>query len=78
MFSSMEGIIEALKSGNIVAWGIVIVLVVLALKLLQAAGKGFFILVVAAGIGAVLYHFFPGAVAPLVDFVQGGWLGDER
>jgi len=74
----MEGIFEALKSGNIVAWGIVVVLVVLALKLLQAAGKGFLILILVIGIGAVLYYFFPGAVEPLVDFVQGGWLGDQR
>jgi len=73
----MEGIVEALKSGNIVAWAIVVVLVVLFLKLLQSVGRGMVVILMILAIGAVLYNFFPGVVAPLVDFVKGGWLRDN-
>ncbi|MFW5874552.1 MAG: hypothetical protein ACOCVJ_04045 [Verrucomicrobiota bacterium] len=74
----MEAILEALKGGNIVAWVIVGLLLVLILKLLQSAGKGLMILIVIVGVVMVLYRFFPGLVAPLVEFVEGGWLGDNR
>jgi hypothetical protein len=26
----------------------------------------------------ILAKFFPGIVAPLVDFVNGGWLGNDQ
>ncbi|MFP4070364.1 MAG: hypothetical protein ACLFVC_09325 [Opitutales bacterium] len=74
----MEAILEALKSRNIVAWVIVGLLLVLILKLLQSAGKGLMILIMIVGVVMVLYRFFPGLVAPLVEFVEGGWLGDNR
>ncbi len=74
----MEAILEALKGGNIVAWVIVGLLLVLILKLLQSAGKGLMILIMIVGVVMVLYRFFPGLVAPLVEFVEGGWLGDNR
>ncbi len=71
----MEALKEALLSRNIVAWAIIIVLVVLFLKLLQSAGKGLFILIAITALSFVLYKFFPGVIQPVVDFVQGGWLG---
>ncbi|WP_269526051.1 hypothetical protein [Coraliomargarita parva] len=74
----MEGILDALMSGNFVVWAILIVLVVLVLKLIQSAGKGLIIVIGIVAVGLVLYNFFPGVVAPLVDFVQGGWMGDHR
>ena len=73
----MEAIIDALASGNLVAWIIIGLLLVLVLKLLQSAGKSLIILVMIIGLGMVLYHFFPGVIAPLVNFVKGGWLGDK-
>lgn len=72
----MDGIIEALKSGNIIAWVIVVLLLVLALKLIQSLGKGFLILLAVIAVIAVMGTFFPGLLSPLVDFVHGGWLGD--
>ena len=72
----MEALKEALLSRNIVAWAIVIVLFVLFLKLLQSAGKGLVLFLLILGLGAVLYRYFPGVIQPLVDFVQGGWLGE--
>ena len=72
----MEALKEALLSRNIVAWAIVIVLVVLFLKLLQSAGKGLVLFLLILGLGALLYRYFPGVIQPLVDFVQGGWLGE--
>lgn len=74
----MEALKEALMSRNILAWGIVILLVVLVLRLLKSATQGFVILVVIFALLFVLYRFFPGVSAPLVDFVKGGWLGDQR
>ena len=69
---------EALLSRNIIAWVIVIVLFVLCLKCLKSAGKGIVIFIGIMILCAILAKYFPGVVAPLVDFVQGGWLGDDR
>ena len=74
----MEMLKEALASGHIIAWVIILVLFVLCLKFLKSAGKGLLILLVIIILGFILAKFFPDAVAPLVDFVRGGWLGDER
>ncbi|MEM8868537.1 MAG: hypothetical protein AAGC73_09750 [Verrucomicrobiota bacterium] len=70
----MDQITQALTSGSLIAWVIVIVLVVLFVKLLKSAGKGLVMLVVIVGLTIVLYKFFPGLVQPLVDFVNGSWM----
>lgn len=74
----MEMLKEALLSRNIIAWVILLVLFVLCLKLLKSAGKGLVIFIVILILSFILAKFFPDAVAPLVDFLKGGWLGEER
>jgi hypothetical protein len=74
----MEMLKEALLSRNIIAWVILLVLFVLCLKLLKSAGKGLVIFIGILILSFILAKFFPDAVAPLVDFVKGGWLGEER
>ena len=74
----MEMLKEALLSRNIIAWVILLVLFVLCLKLLKSAGKGLVIFIVILILSFILTKFFPDAVAPLVDIVKGGWLGEER
>ena len=74
----MEMLKEALLSRNIIAWVILLVLFVLCLKLLKSAGKGLVIFIVILILSFILMKFFPDAVAPLVDIVKGGWLGEER
>ncbi len=74
----MEMLKDALLSRNIFAWVIVLVLFVLCLKLLKSAGKGLVIFIGIVILSFILAKFFPEAVAPLVDFVKGGWLGDQR
>ncbi len=74
----MEELKQALLSRNIIAWAIIIVLFILLLKLLKSAGKGLVICLGVLLLGVVLYQFFPGVIAPMVDFVRGGWLGDNR
>lgn len=71
----MEALQEAIFSRNIVAWIIIALLVILFLKLLQSAGKGLLLLVVIVALSVVLFRYFPDVVAPLVEFVQGGWQG---
>jgi hypothetical protein len=51
---------------------------VLCLKLLKSAGKGIVIFIGIVILSFILAKFFPDAVAPMVDFVKGGWLGDQR
>lgn len=65
-------------SRNIFAWVIVLVLFVLCLKLLKSAGKGLVIFIWIVILFFILSKYFPGVVDPLVDFVRGGWLGDNR
>jgi hypothetical protein len=74
----MEMLKEALMSRNIFAWVIVLVLFVLCLKLLKSAGKGLVIFIWIVILFFILSKYFPGVVDPLVDFVRGGWLGDNR
>lgn len=69
---------DALMSRNIIAWVIMLVLFVLCLKLLKSAGKGIVIFIGIVILGFILGKFFPDVVAPLIDFVRGGWLGDAR
>ncbi len=74
----MEMLKEALMSRNIFAWVIVLVLFVLCMKFLKSAGKGLVIFIGIVILFFILSKFFPGVVAPLVDFVRGGWLGENR
>ncbi len=74
----MELLQEALASRNIVAWIILVILLVVFLKILKSAGKGFFLLLIFFGVVALLAKVFPDFLAPAIDFVRGGWLGDQR
>jgi membrane-bound ClpP family serine protease len=73
----MEFIQEAIASRNIVAWIILVVLLIVIIKILQTAGKGLVILLIALGIVLIIAKVFPGLIAPIVDFVQGGWMGSR-
>ena len=74
----MEELREALMSKNIIVWIVLVIILVIALKLLKSAGKFFIILLAVIIIGFILHHFAPGVLDPLIDFVRGGWLGDNR
>jgi len=74
----MDKLKDALLSQDIIAWIILVVVLVLFLKLLKNAGKGVIILVSILILFAILAQFFPQVLAPMVDFVRGGWLGDNR
>lgn len=74
----MEFIQEAIASRNIVAWVIIIVVLIIFIKVLKSAGKGFVLLLICVGVFFLLAKIFPDFLAPLVDFVKGGWLGEHR
>ncbi len=74
----MEMLKDALMSRNLIAWVIVLVLFVLCLKLLKSAGKGLVIFLGIVVLCFILAKFFPDVVAPIADFMGGGWLGDNR
>ena len=74
----MEFIQEAIASRNIVVWIILVVLLIVVIKILQTAGKGLVILLICAGVVVIIAKVFPGLLDPIVDFVRGGWLGDDR
>lgn len=70
----MEFVKEALLSRNILAWVILIVVIILLIKFIRSAGAAILILGLILGLVYVLHTYFPGVVAPLVEFVRGGWL----
>ena len=72
----MEFIQEAIASRNIVAWIILLILLILFIKILKSAGKGIVMLLIFAGVVFFLSRMFPDLLAPVIDFVQGGWMGD--
>ena len=74
----MEAIKELVFSGNLVAWIILVLLLVIFIKVLKSAGKG---LIFFAGFCACVFliaKFFPGFAEPIADFIRGGWLGEHR
>lgn len=74
----MEFLKEAIASRNIVVWIILVVLLILLLKILKSAGKGIVLLLIFVGLVLLLSRMFPDLLAPIADFVRGGWLGDQR
>lgn len=74
----MEFLQEAIASRNIVVWIILVVLLILFIKILKSAGKGFVLLLIFVGVVLLLAKVFPGLLEPIADFVRGGWLGDQR
>jgi len=73
----MELLKDALLSRNIIAWMMLLLVIVLFLKLLQTASKGLVLGVGLLILVFLLFRFFPDLVAPLVEFVQGSWLGEN-
>lgn len=74
----MDAFKDIISSGNIVAWIILILLLIIFVKVLKSAGKGL-LLFAAFCVGVFLIaKFFPGFAEPLIDFVRGGWLGENR
>ncbi len=74
----MEFLQEAIASRNIVVWIILVVILIIFIKVLKSAGKGIVLLLIFIGVVALLAKMFPDLLAPLIDFVRGGWLGDQR
>ena len=74
----MELLQEAIASRSIVAWIILILLLIVLIKVLKSLGKGIFLMLIFVGVVALLAKFFPDFLAPAIDFVRGGWLGDQR
>lgn len=72
----MESIKQALFSGNIIAWVIVFVILILFLKFLKNAGKGLVIFLAILVLFGLLLKFFPDVAQPGIDFVSGGWMGN--
>ena len=72
----MEAIKDALFSGNIIAWVLVFVILILFLKFLKNAGKGLLIFLAIVVLFGLLMHFFPDVLGPAINFVSGGWMGD--
>lgn len=71
----MESIKQALFSGNIFAWVIIFLILILFLKFLKNAGKGLVIFLAIVVLFGLLMHFFPDVLAPAIHFVSGGWMG---
>lgn len=74
----MENLIEAINPGTILIGLILLFLLLVGFKILKSLGKG--ILFLGALLLSVLLvsKFAPGILDPMIDFVQGGWLGDDR
>jgi hypothetical protein len=72
----MESILNALESGSLVAWALLIVVLIIGIKLLIKGGKGVVIFMICVGCFFVLMKFFPGVAEPIADFIGGSWMND--
>ncbi len=73
----MDAFMQSLVNRDIIAWVIVAVVLIIGLKLLKSAGKGFFIFLCVIGLIVFIGKFFPGVMEPFTNFVQGGWLQNK-
>ena len=74
----MELIKEMIYSGNLIAWFILVLLLIIFVKVLKSAGKGILLFAAFCGCVFVIAKFFPGVAEPIADFIRGGWLGEHR
>ena len=74
----MDTFKEFISSGNIVAWIVIILMLIIFIKFLKSAGKGILLFgVLCLGV-FLISKYFSGVAEPIADFVRGGWLGDQR
>lgn len=71
----MDDILDALRSGNLIAWAVLVVLAVVAIKLLGKTGKTFVLLLIGVGCVLLLMIGFPEVAESIAAFVRGSWLG---
>lgn len=74
----MDFLQEAIASRDIIVWVVLVIILIIVVKLLKIAGKCFALLLIVLAILAFLATVFPDIFAPAVDFMRGGWLGDQR
>lgn len=70
----MSEFMESITPGMIIVGIILLLSIVLIFKILKSLGKGIILLSVLAIISFSIYKFAPGVIAPLKDFVNGGWM----
>ena len=71
----MQELSNQLSSGNPIIWVALIVVLVLFIKMIKHMSKGFFLLILIFLVIAIVGKFFPEVVAPITEFVRGGWMG---
>jgi len=74
----VNSLIEAINPGTILIGVILLFLLLVVLKILKSLGKGILVLGALALSAFLVAKYAPGILDPMVDFVQGGWLGDDR
>lgn len=74
----MEFLKEAISSGNIVAWVILIILLILFIKLLKSAGKGLLLFAALCAGVFIIREYFPGVAEPITEFIRGSWMNQPR
>lgn len=67
----MDTIFEALRSGNILAWAGLLVVVILAIRLLFKMSKWLVLFGILAALGYGFLHFFPEPAEAILS-----WLGN--
>jgi len=74
----MEFLKEAITSGNIVAWILLIILLILFVKLLKSGGKGLLLFAALCAGVFIIREYFPGIAEPITEFIRGSWMNPSR
>lgn len=74
----MENLIDSINPGTVLIGLILLFLILVVFKILKSLGKGILFLGALLLTVFMVSKFAPGVLEPMIDFVQGGWLGDNR
>lgn len=69
---------ESFHPGYLVVGVILLFLLIIVFKILKNLSKGLIVIASLVLVIFLLSKYAPGVIEPMVDFVQGGWLGDDR
>lgn len=72
----MDTLTEWFKPGYLVIAAFLLFFLIIGFKIIKNISKGILMMGVLIIVVLLFMRFAPGVIQPMVDFVQGGWLGD--
>ncbi len=74
----MDAFIESFQPGYLIVGVILLFALIVLFKIIKSLSKGLIVIASLILVIFLLARYAPGVIDPMVDFVKGGWMGDDR